>query len=265
MKNGIVTKKRTYNPDHLIVKGIHPPLVSEETFRAAEQIRKSNTISSVNQRSSGLKNPMAGLIVCGACEKIMQVQEDRKDRKNPKQRLVCLGFHCKTVSSNFEYVEDAVLNLIAIWLKDFKISIEKQAAGEPVRDVNKDAAVRLEKEKQITQDQLVNLHNLLERGIYDDMTFLNRKSLLTQKIEEIDSALLVLEEKIRKGNDLDRKRAFVPKVETVLGSYRLAETAEEKNLMLKTILQKVIYKKTKKGKGFEKVFEVEIFPLIDAF
>lgn len=263
MQNGVVTKKRVYNPDHLIVKGIHPPLVSEDTFMAADQIKKMNTISSLNEKSSGLKNPMAGLIVCGTCDRIMQMQEDRKDRKNPKQRLVCLGFHCETISSNFDYVEDAILEALSIWLKNFKISIAKQSNGEPIRDKNKDALLRHEKEKQIMQDQLSNLHNLLERGTYDDATYLSRKAILNQKIYEIDSAIAILEKKIRKGNDINIKRAFIPKVETVLETYHAIDTAEEKNLLLKSILQKVVYRKTKKGKGLEKAFEIEIYTHMD--
>lgn len=265
MQNGVVTKRRVYNPDHLIVKGIHPPIISEETYNIAQQIKRSNTISSVNSNSSGLKNPLAGLLICGSCNRIMQMQEDRKDRKNPKQRLACLGFHCETASSLFDYVEDAVLNSIDIWLKNFKLSIEEQTAGEPTRDINKEAIQRLEKEKLLVHEQLSNAHDLVERGVYDDATFISRKSLLLKKIEDIDSAIANLNEKIRKGNDINQKREFVQKVETVLDAYHIAETAEEKNLLLKSIIEKIIYKKTKKGKGHEKAFEIEIYPHVDSF
>lgn len=265
LENGVVIKKRVYNTECLIAKGLHPAIVSLETFNLAQEIMKSNTITSNNGKSFALRNPLAGLLECSKCGRIIQMNEDRKRyREESIFRLSCPNQKCENISSKFDFIEDAVLEALSEWLFNFKLSLDSPNLDSKI-DITAEALQRLENEKLTLATQVSKLHDLLEQGVYNTETFLQRNSILSAKISDIDASTDILQARADTKSERDKKRAFIPKVENVLQSYYAVESAEERNILLKTVIDKILYTKTKKGKGFEKAFTVEIFPRMDTF
>ena len=72
-------------------------------------------------------------------------------------------------------------------------------------------------------------------------------SALNRQTEEISARILSLEaEQKDLRRRLDLRQALVPKLTHILDVYPLARTAEEKNRLLKSILQKAVYHKTRR-------------------
>lgn len=63
-----VKKKLTYNDDCILVEGLHDAIVSDELWQAAND---RNNGSPRVKRDGKLKNPLAGLLVCGKCGRAM--------------------------------------------------------------------------------------------------------------------------------------------------------------------------------------------------
>ena len=58
---------------------------------------------------------------------------------------------------------------------------------------------------------------------------------------------------------------IIPEIENVIDMYNILETAEEKNNLLKTVIEKVVYTKTKKAikKDSDPTeFELDLYPKI---
>lgn len=126
------------------------------------------------------------------------------------------------------------------------------------------ALASAEAELRKLQQQLERTHDFLEQGIYDTDTFLSRSRMLSDKIAAAKDSVAccsreLTEEKLRETS----RRDIIPKVKNLLDVYPLLETAEEKNALLKEVLEKVVYQKlNEKRKKSPDGFTIEIYPRI---
>lgn len=262
IENGVLVKHRPNNPAAVLVPGLHDALIPQPVFQAAQDIRRSNTIPKYNTRTKELKNPLAGLIICGECGKVMQRQEENRKTRSAVW-LHCEGQFCTNVASHFEFVEEDLLSAMAVWVNDLKLNLKTMATRKRPADQEEDNVLRLEKERETISGQISRLHDLLEQGVYDTQTFLERNAVLANRLREIDAAKKQLQKRIRSKVKTMSAQELIPKMENVISIYHTLDTAGEKNKLLKTVLRKAIYRKTKGGRGYERAFSLEIYPLID--
>jgi len=263
--NGEIKYRRKNNPDCLVVKSLFEGLYSLEDYERIKQISKDNLITSISSNAI-LKNPLAGLVVCGKCGKIMQRQELKKKNRNTQIRIRCENINCDNCSSNFDAVEAALIEALDEWLTKYKPIVKsKRFNSSLISDdsKSKDAIKRLEKEKETINRQFDKLHDLLEQGIYDVDTFISRNKVLSEKMNAIDCSISELESQSAEKNNIIDIFDFMEKVESAISVYHGLQTAEEKNVLLKTVLEKAVYYKEIKGFGKENGFEIEVYPKIN--
>ena len=108
----------------------------------------------------------------------------------------------------------------------------------------------LESELSNLEKQKNNLHDLLERGIYDVDTYMERSNNLSERIksttEEIAKTHTLLEQEKEKQLATN---SIVPRIEQALSIYNNLKSPEHKNKLLKTILDKAVYTKEKSQKN----------------
>lgn len=262
IENGVVVKHRKNNPEPMLIKGLHEPIISENIFHKAQEVKKKNAITSINDRSAGLRNPLAGLLVCKKCGRVMQRQDERtKDRKTTTVRIICANHECNNISSRLDYVEQSILDSLEQLLNAYNI---KMSEGDNFKknDINSDAIDRLTKEKDTVNNQISRLHDLLEQGVYDVDMYLQRSKILNDKIASIDESLKYFKGQESKNYNIKTIENFIPKIENVLALYNTLETPEAKNRLLKTVLTRITYIKTEKGKGKEKAYKLGIYPIV---
>lgn len=63
-------KKRTTNEDHILVKGRHDPLITDEQFLTVQEMLKNNATGRVNNNKE-TKNPLNSIVECSACGRKM--------------------------------------------------------------------------------------------------------------------------------------------------------------------------------------------------
>lgn len=117
----------------------------------------------------------------------------------------------------------------------------------------------MEKELEELEKQKNNLHDLLERGIYDVNTYLERSQILAERIDNTKISI----ENTSKHIELEEKRInaqkdIIPKVEKVLDLYPKTQNAEKKNKLLKSVLDYAVYKKDKEQRNDE--FTLILYP-----
>lgn len=264
MVDGKITKTRPRNDNVLIFKALHEPIISDEVFEAAQNIMSKNPPRPVVD-SKRIQNPLAGIVICGICGKPMV----RRPYQRPyPDTLMCPRAKCPNVSSDLRRVEQRVISALEVWLEQYKLEWESKGVSPAVKqsEVLKKSFEAQQAEIDKLYKQLSKTHDFLEQGVYNTETFLERSRSISERINLAKESLPKIQSQIdvetAKENNLIN---VIPKAEKLLETYYTLPTAESKNTMLKEVLEKVVYVKTKrcrKKTDSRDDFEITIFPKI---
>jgi len=255
-----VERPRSSAEDCIIVDGLHPPIISEETFNLAQEYMKLNPPAPVGARNT-VKNPLCGLIICGKCGRRM-TRRPYGTRQEPS--LLCSATLCDNVSSDLRYVEQRVLDGLAEWLEEYKLQWQSDTDNNASKIPHKEKA-----KKRILSDiatlnrQLDNIHDLLEQGVYTTEKFLERSQHIAERLKENQETLETIEKEIALDKAREKSKIdIIPKVEHLLSVYHQLPDAKAKNDMLKNVLEKAVYIKTNRARwhGSPDDFSLTLYP-----
>ena len=218
------------------IDGKHEPIIDINLFNQV-QLKLTKNMTKVNYTTSGLQNPLAGLIYCSNCGRSMVRNKNTSD----VEYLKCKNIACKTTSSRLTVVEAEIIKALQSELNNFNYYLEN--SEEKIKSKKELVA----KEIVLINTELTKKNNmvnkaceLLEEGIYTKDKYLERVSILNKDIELLNSSLNALlntsfdeHEKITKA---------VPILSKVLDNYYTA-TVSQRNQLLKSIVNKIIYTK----------------------
>lgn len=261
-----IVRARSKSEDTLCVKGRHPAIISDEIFQKAQYYMSKNPPRPVNEQNT-TTNPLAGLVICGKCGKKM-VRRPYPHGRIPM--IICVDSVCNNVGSDLPLVESRILSGLSKWLDGYKLQWNIPDERETTSSVayKKKAVESCRKEIATLRSQLGKTHDLLEQGVYDTETFLNRSRDITHRMNEAQDRLAALEEDVKLETLREESSAnIIPNVERVLELYDTLPTAQAKNDILKEVLEKVIYTKEKSAryKGVAPDdFELILYPKLPA-
>lgn len=248
-----------------VVEGRHPAIVDEETYRLAQHYLSQNHTLPIPTRYK-VASPLAGLVICGECGKHMNRRPYAS--RGQEDTLMCPTVGCKNVSSKLRLVEAKILSSLQEWVDKYHLEwdgAERTATAE--LDYLKKAQENAEKEAATLQTQLTKAYDLLEQGVYDTNTFLERSRTLSERIKSANEKIEGLKAEIDKQHKREKNRkGIIPKIEHLLAVYSLMDNPKDKNDMLKEVVEKVMYykhdKSCKRGNS-EDDFEVVVYPMIE--
>lgn len=246
MVNGQVKKERPRSNDIIVVDGLHEAIISEDTFDLAQSILQAK-ISKVTNHSV-LTNPLAGIVICGKCGRVMR-RKPKGDR-TPYDTLMCPAVQCNNVSVRFESVENRILKLLEITLSNEKLNLNINDGIDYNRELSliNTRLQQYETELVEAKKQLNTIYDSYEKGVYSSDIFIERSKILNEKIENIKSGKQCLENDLKKksGNTVYSK-TIIPKIEHILEVYNMLPTAQDKNDLLKEVINSVTYTKERSG------------------
>lgn len=245
-RKGTKTKKNKES-EMLVYKGKHQAIISEDDWNKAQEIRKGNQITA-KKSDRKLINPLAGLIKCSCCKHTM-VASYNTVKEGPVLYLRCKNCY-EVGSSRLDLVEEEILNTLKVKLKEIKDELNNTEIEDKENkqlEMLKNTLTALEKEKVELDKQKNKLHDLLERGIYDVDTFLERQQTLAAKKEEIETAIKGTKKllEVEVSRDIDYKE-LAQNIECAIGDYENTDNIELKNKALKTVIKEILYYKEKK-------------------
>lgn len=224
-KDGIVKSKRHRNKDNFYTfDGIHSPLISDDTFQKAQNILLQNSHTPVNNLL--LKNPFAGILYCNLCGKAIV----RRFVNNKYQYLMCNNPNCQNNSTDLKAIEKYILNSIQ---KYFNYTVD---FSNYERKDNSTELFYIDRELKKLTLQLNNIFDLLEQKIYNRETFLERKQVLEENINILNSQKEKILSNTPQLNSIDSPI-------TILELYNRLENIKSKNQLLKNIFSKIYYSK----------------------
>ena len=188
------------------------------------------------------------------------MRRQRDNKKAPRYRLICNTVRCPNISSNFDLVEDAVIDALNLWTDDYILSLDAVAEHSDTFEEDLD---RLKTEKKTLEGQKGKLFDFLERGIYDEDTFIERNHNLAARIDEAQAKIDKLIARHQEQLAQISAEEFIQKVKQVREAYPLCQTNEEKNRLLKSVFRRIDYIKKEGGLGKENAFSLEIQPVVD--
>lgn len=261
MEDNKVVKVRYATPEDewQVSDGLHEAIIDEATFnKATEKLSRRGPapVALIGE----LKNQFSGVAVCAKCGRALTL------RTHPTYPMLkCGNKFCDNVGTNIKIFEQRVLEALSGWLDEYRLewSDDSSPSDAAAVSVAESSLRKSQTELETLEKQLARTHDLLEQGIYDTDTFLERSRVLTLKIEaakkssvELSSALS--EAKLRASN----RKNIVPKVEKLLEVYAELPSAQAKNEMLKEVLEKITYQRDKPGtkNGPFDNFEIVLFP-----
>lgn len=261
MQDGRVVKSRPRAKEYIVVDGQHDPIISTETFEAAQLRRKTNPALPVAANRK-LGNPLAGLIICGLCGHSML---RRAPSKTSNDSILCRTSYCQCIGSKTEVLESEVLNALKEWTNEAKLTITERPQKTAENSKELEAIIEhSECELTALHVQRNKLCELLERGVYSEELFMkrnqaieasikNHKKLIDETKHELDSL----------SSYSDHLKDLIPKAEETISVYSTLTDVEAKNKALKSIVEKVVYVKTEKGnRGKSVPFHLQLFPKI---
>ena len=226
--NGKVQISRPRNHDGLTYQGIHEPIIDLDMWNRAQEFNKQQEVR-VSWNSASLQNPLAKLIICEKCGKIMQRRPYKKRGQAPT--LICTNTECDNVSSPLYMVEEKVLDTLKEIYKNYKY---ENKTTQKVVSMKSQYEKQLEKEK----NKLSRIYSAYEDELYSKSEFAERKKVVEDKIKELEKLLEEDTQKITKKEMLHR-------LSKLLELYDKA-TIQEKNDLLRSVVEKIIYRKDKK-------------------
>lgn len=260
LEDGVTIKTRKRNDKAAeYFKGLHEPIIDEETWLKAQEMREKRALPSCNDNKNGLKNPLAGIVKCGKCGRTMQ----STTHQNKRIRLRCPNFHnCSCGSIYMDAVESELIEQLKDWLNRYSTTVSRETQSTSRADAIKDMIAHLSSESDKITAQIDKACDLLEQGIYDKDMFISRSETLKNRQTEIKEKLSELQIELETLNTTDSQIQSLPKVQKILDNYFEYDT-KTKNMLLKEILDYAVFTK-EPGTSLVKddSFDLEIFPIL---
>lgn len=110
------------------------------------------------------------------------------------------------------------------------------------------------------KEQKLKIYDLLEQGIYSTEEFIDRSNKNSCRISDLNNFI----EKLKSDKDRlielrNNQKNIIPRIENVINTYYETDSAEDKNKLLKTAIDKIEYLKEKPSSPDD--FELTIYPL----
>lgn len=221
----------------LVAEGLHEAIISQETFDRAQTVRQDRYVPPTQDGT--IHNQFAGIFRCACCGKNMQTMSAHKDGPY----LACLTVGCCAMAKT-QYVEEALLDALEKKLEALRYEpIDDHA--EDLANVKRTITV-LEAELDKTQSRRSKLYDLLEDGIYDRATFLDRMERSTKDEEILLKRLTDARSRLDTLAQAD-SRNLEAAIETAISLWPESDPAS-RNALLKSVLNVSEYSKAKKTK-----------------
>lgn len=241
-----IKKNTNGNPKHItiynprekwtIVDGIHPPIVDKEVYDKVQDIMSGRYHPAHNDGT--VKSPLVGLVKCAVCGGNMQ----RVVFKHDEDYLICQRANC-CAAAKYGLVEARVIHHLEDLLED--IDLDQPEHRQDLTPLEETLAA-VTREVGTTLRQKARLHELLELGEYDLPTYRERMQVVMEKLSGLERAQEDARSRLEAARSYDPS-AHKKRIQAVLDAY-WASDAANRNALLRTVIEKIYYRKAKKTK-----------------
>lgn len=264
VQNNKIVKVRRRNSECILVKGLHPAIVTMELFETAQKIKAQNKKKSVPSALL-LQNPLSGIVYCAKCGALMT--RLGPNSRNRYATLKCPNKYCDNISAPLFLIEEELIRFLTGWLTNYKLYHE-DSSGNPLDteiELHHRSLDNLSKEYATLQKQLNTAYTLLEQGIYSIDVFRQRENLLNQDMQKLkDSEDKLQNEIIQLTHTKYNQERLIPTIEHLLDNYE-TNSADANNQILRQVIDRVEYLKIERntrGQLHNTNFTLQVHPRV---
>lgn len=228
---------RKKNDSPIIALGCFPAIVDRDLWERVQDQIEGHVAPSVVYGTE-MANPLCGLLKCGICGKTMTSRISRD-----VYSVCCRTPGCKTVGCNIGLLEDAILEGLRGWTAKYTPESEKPENGPSTAS---DEARLIQRQIETVNGQMNRLHDLVEQGAYSVQTFVQRRDELTANLDALTARL---GEIMSQPTEAEMIIPLLPQIQHIIDAYPYLNTPADKNALLKSVLEKIVYHKTERSKG----------------
>lgn len=249
---GEITQHRFTAEDFLVFEGRHPAIVPQDVWDKVQEIKGSipRTPRPREGSGTGLQSPLARVLYCGACGKVMVYKQIRRKGVNVgAPRFFCSNFNCKSQgSARVPEVMAEVIQVIRDCIADFALQIE--AGVDNSAEVHRQTMERLEKRLEELRELETRQWDEKIRGKIPDHVFERLNDQTVAEIAEITQALCEAKDAAPIHVDLqERADTFHA---ALLALQDPDAPAEEQNKLVRACIERIVYTRPRLGKGKNK-------------
>jgi DNA invertase Pin-like site-specific DNA recombinase len=256
-------KRETYTrpaEEWIICNGKHKSIIEESMYQKAQTLLAQKYHVPYPIKNS-ITNPLAGVVICGICGcKMVQRNVVNKD-----SRIICPK-NCGQKSNKITTVENLLVDKLESYYSNMLLNAKKN-----LQKTDPSKSQLIEKNISILKNELITLKkqknkafNLLEQGVYDIGTFTERSNYIAERINQINKAVSESNKQLKEAQlaySISRNyQDYIIKLRNVLDAYKKIESSLDKNILMKSILDKVVYNKLPDAKSDD--FTITLYPKI---
>lgn len=230
--DGVRTELREKNPAPIIVDNAHPAIIDIDLWNKVQTMFATHAKLPKNT-DAPVRNVLAGLFRCVHCGRTLL----RKESNGRPDMLACKTYGCPTTGIYIPIAERAVIEALEDW--NARYSLPPEPASEPAEASAPTLAI--ERQLSTLEKQLERLHDLVEQGVYTPADFVRRRDALRDRMQSLQSQLASMQ---TQPTTEDLIRAELPQIRHVLESYPTTQDLQERNNLLRTVIDHVDYDKT---------------------
>lgn len=219
--------KRHVKGDPICVEGAHEPIISRPLFDQVQEMFAQSRRASSTNTALHLRNPFAGILYCSCCGRAM---ETRGGRRTDERTITCLTPGCPTSGTYISVVMETLLAVLNDWCATY---VPETVVPDPQPDI-------VARQRTILEGRLSKARELVEMGVYTPSEYLTQKASIEAQLKALDAPQTV--------SRADAVQSVVPQLETVLDALKYAESIEQQNALLKTVVARIEYTKTEPGR-----------------
>lgn len=234
--NVIKRKRRLTLSESIVVDGKHPAIVSEEMFKKVQEVFyhqdsvKDHTVT---------RSPFARLMVCKRCGKGISYQSYAYRKKGTRDRMAHReSTECKVKSAPVDDVVAALAAALRDYISDFEFKLNDDEEARRTKQ-HAETLRLMDVELQKLEQKREKLFDFLESGIYTKQEFVERKGVLSERIEAMQASIENIKKSLPPPIDYKEK---ILKVSEALSALEDPDVpAKDKNILLKSIISKIEY------------------------
>lgn len=249
-------KKKHVKSEPVFAENAHPAIISDEQFKRVQEMFREADHKYPKNTNAKLVNPLAGLIYCAECGRALAIRGKEKGAR--KERiLTCVFPSCPTKGTYISVIVNAVLEALQGWCVTYEEPVEESTIS-----INTDLQETIRRQIETLEGQLKKAQEFVELGIYTPSEYIKRKGELQERID-------ALKEQAKQAEQPEERSApihdMLPEIKNVLEAYPMAQTVEQQNALLKSVVARIELKKTQaatKSTPPEQLMELRIFPRV---
>ncbi|MDN3436504.1 recombinase family protein [Planococcus sp. APC 3900] len=264
-------RRNNINPDPVMKKGTHEPLITQEIWEKTVVIRKSRG-GKPNRIHSG-EFPLTGILRCPMCGSGMVLSRTTNTRKDGTKRVLeyyaCGAWKnkgttvCRSNGIRTDYADKYVLEKIAT-VANNDILIKKIMDTINTKQTTNTAP--LEKEYKSIKSSLDSIETkkdkmlgLYEEGILQKLELTNRLAHFNKEKEDLENRLASVEQQLDQGVAKGISFDIVKKVmKEFVEAYKQSLTYEQRKRLLHLLIDKITISETRKIDTIQIILNKEV-------